>query len=80
MQLKSLSIRRRDSWEAEKGFTGSLTTTSPESEITIRLSDESCREIIEVASKGIRQAAAETATFLANEAQSLTLEAPKELA
>jgi hypothetical protein len=68
MELKSLSIRKRSSYETEKGFTGELETTSPTSEVKIRLSDAQCREILRIAGVGIKEAAAETAAFLISEA------------
>lgn len=69
MELKNLSIRANESWENKgKGYTGHLTTKSPTTEVTIQLSDSSCREILRVAGVGIKEAAAETAAFLTSEA------------
>lgn len=69
MELKSLRIAKRESYEAQKGFHGELTTVSPSSEVKIRLSDAQCREILRVAGVGIKEAAAETAAFLTSEAE-----------
>jgi hypothetical protein len=71
MELKSLSIRRRESYEAEKGFTGELQAVSPSHEIKIRLSDESCRKILIIAGVGIQEAALETQAFLTTAANTL---------
>jgi hypothetical protein len=71
MQLKALSIRRAESWESKKGFIGTLTCKSPNSETTITLSEEACRQILIVAGGGIKEAAAETARFLEDEATRL---------
>ena len=68
MELKSLRISKRQTWETEKGFTGELETISPTSEVKIRLSDTQCREILRIAGVGIKEAAAETAAFLTSEA------------
>lgn len=64
MILKSLTIRRRESYESEKGFTGELVTTSPNNEVKIKLTDESCRKILIVAGEGVKEAALETQAFL----------------
>ena len=68
MELQSLRISKRASYEAEKGFTGELVTFSPSSEVKIRLSDAQCREILRIAGVGIKEAAAEVAEFLTAEA------------
>lgn len=69
MKLKCLMIRATESWESKgPGYTGTLTTSSPTTEVQIRLSDDSCREILRIAGVGIKEAAAETAAFLTSEA------------
>lgn len=68
MQLKSLSIRLRESYESVKGYTGELTTVSPKSEVQIRLSDEACRKILVIAGEGVKEAALETNAFLLSQA------------
>jgi hypothetical protein len=69
MKLKRLSIQRLESWEGKgEGYKGVLTTASPNSEVSIRLSDESCRKILEIAGMGIKEAAAEIADFVVSEA------------
>lgn len=73
MLLKSLEIRKAEAWDTEKGFIGALRTESPAGEIKIRLSDESCRKILEIAAKGIQEAAKELGTLLQQEAAGLTL-------
>ena len=76
MKLKSLEIRTAESWDNWKGYRGKLTVVSPNSEVQLNLSDESCRKVLELVATGIGEAAAQTATFLRNEALGLQLEAP----
>lgn len=78
MKLKSLDVRASESWENWKGYRGKLHVTGPDSEVQINLSDESCRKVLELVATGISEAAAQTATFLRNEALGLQLEAPAE--
>lgn len=76
MQLKSLSIQALESWEGKgKGFKGQLTTVSPTTEVSIRLSDESCRKILEIAGQGIVDAAKQQSEFLLQEAKQLSVPA-----
>lgn len=80
MFLKELSIRRLDAWQDKsRPFVGKMKVEGAEYETELKISDEACRKILEVAAKGIQQAGSEVATFLRQEASTLVqLEAPKE--
>jgi len=76
MQLKRLAIYALESWEGKgKGFRGELVTVSPTTEVAIRLSDESCRKILEIAGQGIVDAAKEQSEFLLQAATQLSVPA-----
>lgn len=80
MQLKSFTIRRKESWEPGLDpFRGELVTTTSKSEVKVLLTDEQCREILLIATPSVTQAADATAAFLRSEAHSLELGKTQEL-
>lgn len=81
MQLKSLTMRRRESYETDPGtFVGELTCSSPNSQVTIKLGPQACQQILEIAGQGIKEAAQEQADFLNSQASLLLADKLVEIA
>jgi hypothetical protein len=65
MQLKSLFIRRPESWEAKaQRYTGEICFDSPKGEIKLAIDEATATEILRLCARGVVSAAQETSNLI----------------
>lgn len=79
MRLHSLYISRKEKWQdPNESLHGTIKVKGVDASIEVALNEAACQQILLVAGDAIKAGARDTADFLASEATSLLLEAPKE--